>query len=373
MPIQFNEWISSRGISGEYGYVNTKTGQFRTTLPNSKEEKTQNVEKSKKAALVTHSARQAKFNRTQAKRRNHSDETVKKINNIPIINVNKDGTFTNNYVRQMAPSESSTKVIYPEFDLITLGQTIKPLVNFGRKSLDIASRQKSYTGVPNRRDTYNNYEKMSERFLDKYNGDIWTTDNLNAARQYSIYKGQEGKVFTIFGKTKRLAKHPKLPEGVETIWTGLPYQFKDKKLIINPNAKIINSKDYNISFIDKNGNLSNRTILGTEDLINNWKDKIVVIPTKNSTGSLFEISKRKGYDGIQFENILDEGFKDSRGKYVDLPFNEYNYKAGADVIKAPLGTTKLDLIKKEFNNIDYVPTIQGIGTLITKNKLNESK
>ncbi len=136
MPIPFNEWIPSRGTSGEYEYVNTKTGQFRTTLPNSKEEKTQNVEKSKKAALVTHSARQAKFNRTQAKRRNHSDETVKKINNIPIINVNKDGTFTNNYVRQMALSESSTKVYTPVEEFILANTALNPIFKLAGRGVE---------------------------------------------------------------------------------------------------------------------------------------------------------------------------------------------------------------------------------------------
>lgn len=136
MPIPFNEWIPSRGTSGEYGYVNTKTGQFRTTLPNSKEEKTQNVEKSKKAALVTHSARQAKFNRTQAKRRNHSDETVKKINNIPIISINKDGTFTNNYVKQMATSESSTKVYTPVEEFILANTALNPIFKLAGRGIE---------------------------------------------------------------------------------------------------------------------------------------------------------------------------------------------------------------------------------------------
>jgi len=51
------EWIRSRGINGEYGYLNIKTGEFRTNLPNSPEEKKSEQRKYNKAALKIHSAR----------------------------------------------------------------------------------------------------------------------------------------------------------------------------------------------------------------------------------------------------------------------------------------------------------------------------
>lgn len=129
-------WIPYRGVNGEYGYLNTETGQFRTALPNSKEERQKEQQKQRKAALVTHSARQAKYNRTDAKRRNHSDETVKKQVSVPIMTMNSDGTFANNYVQQMAPNESSlsthdpiaefyigTKALNPVFNLLGKGYT----------------------------------------------------------------------------------------------------------------------------------------------------------------------------------------------------------------------------------------------------------
>ena len=122
--MQTPEWIRSRGVNGEYGYINMRTGQFRTTLPNSDEEKRQEQIKYNKAVLTTHAARQAKFNQTEGKLRNHSDERIKKEVNVPTIAMNPDGAFYNTYVRQLAPSESPMKIVSPEFDLLTLGQGI---------------------------------------------------------------------------------------------------------------------------------------------------------------------------------------------------------------------------------------------------------
>lgn len=128
------EWLRGRGISGEYGFINTKTGEFRTTLPNSVQEKKQEISKQRKAVLKTHSARQAKFQDGDGKRRNHSDETIKKTINIPILTMNSDGTFSNNYINSLAPAESSlstedpitefyigNKVLTPAFTAMTRG------------------------------------------------------------------------------------------------------------------------------------------------------------------------------------------------------------------------------------------------------------
>lgn len=134
-------WIPSRGVNGEYGYLNTETGKFRTTLPNSKEEKQKEQQKQRKAALVTHSARQAKYERTDAKRRNHSDETIKKQISIPIITMNPDGTFTNNYVQQMAPNESSLSTHDPIAEFYIGAKALNPVFKgIGNTVLDYTSK-----------------------------------------------------------------------------------------------------------------------------------------------------------------------------------------------------------------------------------------
>lgn len=122
-------WIPSRGVNGEYGYLNTETGEFRTTLPNSREEKQKEQQKQRKAALITHSARQAKYERTDAKRRNHSDETVKKQVSVPIMTMNPDGTFANNYVQQMAPNESSLSTHDPIAEFYIGTKALNPVFN----------------------------------------------------------------------------------------------------------------------------------------------------------------------------------------------------------------------------------------------------
>lgn len=77
------EWIKDKDVNGNQGYRNVKTGQFRSTLPNSTQEKAQDTAKRNKAALVTYSSQKAKFDRTQAHRKNHSDETMKKVIEVP--------------------------------------------------------------------------------------------------------------------------------------------------------------------------------------------------------------------------------------------------------------------------------------------------
>lgn len=113
------EWIFGRNVSGEYGYINTETGEFRTTIPNSREEKEQQIQKQNKAILKEHSFRSAKFDRIDSKRRNHNDETIQKTINIPVISMNPDGSFANNYIQALAPYESSMNIVSPEFEILS--------------------------------------------------------------------------------------------------------------------------------------------------------------------------------------------------------------------------------------------------------------
>lgn len=85
---KFNiEWIKDKDVNGNVGYRNIKTGQFRSTLPKSVEEKQKDLNKRNKAALLTYSSQKAKFDRTQAHRRNHSDETIKKSFKSSIVSI----------------------------------------------------------------------------------------------------------------------------------------------------------------------------------------------------------------------------------------------------------------------------------------------
>lgn len=70
--------VRDRDVNGNWGYRNFKTGQFRTTVPNSQEEKQQERNKNNIVALKQYSADSAKYNRERATRKNHSDENFDK-------------------------------------------------------------------------------------------------------------------------------------------------------------------------------------------------------------------------------------------------------------------------------------------------------
>lgn len=103
-------WIRDRDINGNYGYRNIKTGEFRTTLPNSKEEVKQEQSKLNKAVLKTYSAKQQHYEDHDAKRKNHSDEAIKKQVRVPYITANKQGNFYEGTIKTTAPGEDSAQI-----------------------------------------------------------------------------------------------------------------------------------------------------------------------------------------------------------------------------------------------------------------------
>lgn len=323
-------WIPSRGINGEYGYINLKTGQFSNVIPRSEEEKRQDSVKQQKAALLTHSARQAKFDQTEGKRRNHSSEREKKKVDVPILRVNPNGTFTNTYTEQLAPYENSMRIVSPEFDLITSLSGIKST----KKIFDIASRKKTYTGVPHRMKSDGTF--MDENFLttkDKF--DIWTSDNPDFVTQYANNGGQR---FSVFGKSSKLFTLPKLKTNAIVHYQDMPYTIKNGKIKINTLSKPIDQSTYVY------GEKIPIKIYRTPEFISKNKNKLFPIPEVTTDKLLQSIPSK--YQGIKFQNILDGPIVTNKG-YADLPVNEWVYKAGADIIKAPSNTTKLDLMKND--------------------------
>lgn len=340
-------WIRVRDINGNYGYRNMQTGEFRSTIPRSTQEKQNNTSRYNQAVLKTYNTRQAKFSRTEGKRRNHSDETQKKVINKPIITVDSKGTFRNTYTQQLAPSEESTRRVYPEFDIVTLITGIKPT----RKVLDITTRKKTYTGVPHRIKSDGTF--MDESFLttkDKF--DIWTSDNPDFVTQYASNGGQK---FAIFGKSNKLFNLPKLNRKIIRNWQDMPYQVIDGKIIINPNIKV---KPIN----NITGKQLGKTYQGKLYYTPNWQaklDKYIPFPEPEVTTDQLLKAIPSKYQGIKFNNLLD-GPTVINSNYYNLPVNEWVYKAGADVIKAPFNTTKLDLMKNDLIDLgSRISTIIG--------------
>lgn len=226
MEEEIKNWIPGRNISGESGYINIKTGQFRTTLPSQKEEQEEIKRKESERALVTHGYRLGRFNETEGKLRNHSDETVRRYVNRPILVRDQDGTIVNSYQRELAPFESPMQIVSPEFDLFIGLTSSNPI----RSILDILPRKKTYTGVPHRLKQDGSF--MNESFLttkDKFN--IWTSDNPDFVAQYA---GTGGSKFAIFGKPRKLYTLPKLDKNTLMNWEDMPYIIENGKIKINP-------------------------------------------------------------------------------------------------------------------------------------------
>lgn len=103
-------WIRDRDVNGNYGYRNIKTGEFRITLSNSKEEVKQNQSKLNKAVLVSHLAKQQRYINQYSKIRNHSDEAIKKQIEVPYLITDKQGNLHESSVYTQAPSEDSAQI-----------------------------------------------------------------------------------------------------------------------------------------------------------------------------------------------------------------------------------------------------------------------
>ena len=103
-------WIRDRDVNGNYGYRNIKTGEFRITLSNSKEEVKQNQSKLNKAVLVSHLAKQQRYINQYSKIKNHSDEAIKKQIEVPYLITDKQGNLHESSVYTQAPSEDSAQI-----------------------------------------------------------------------------------------------------------------------------------------------------------------------------------------------------------------------------------------------------------------------
>lgn len=350
MEEEIKDWIPGRNISGESGYINIKTGQFRTTLPGTIEEQQEQSRKESRTALVTHGYRLGRFNETEGKLRNHSDETVRRYVNRPILVRGQDSTIVNSYSRELAPFESPMQIVSPEFDLFVGLTSSKPI----RSILDILPRKKTYTGVPHRMKSDGTF--MDESFLttkDKF--DIWTSDNLDFVIQYA---SDEGQRFAIFGKPSKLYNLPKLNNKIVSNWEDMPYQIIKGKIVKHPDVKI---KDY---FTWKNGNKPAGKMYITPEYAS--KSKIFNFPDPETTTDKLLQSIPSKYQGIKFNNLMD-GPTIINGEYFDIPVDEWVYKAGADIIKAPFNITKMNLIKN-----DLVDLSTKVSTIIGHNIIEQN-
>ena len=248
--------------------------------------------------------------------------------------------FQKNIKRQQ--SDKPLGLVYPEFDIISLAQSGKDIVNLFKKSL----MKKSYVGVPARID--NKTGKLMTEQFDTYNGNIWTTTDKGFAQTFADGGSEPGKVFTIFGNTRKLAKTPKTSHMI--MWQHMPYKFKNGKFIIDPNAKTALNPRYLKTFNGDEHNLLTITDKGLADL-----DLLNIVPQKTtSTDDLFKLATSHGYNGIKFQNVYD-GPHIINGEYFDLPTTEFVYKNAEGLLKFDKDITKLDLLRPHIEGVIRSP------------------
>lgn len=89
--------------------------------------------------------------------------------------------------------------------------------------------KKGFTGVPHKQ-IKDSSKYMDENFMD-YDGTIWTSDNVDYARQFANAGPEKGKIFKVWGEISNPFKVPKAAKGSEYIWNQLPFGVKDGKLL----------------------------------------------------------------------------------------------------------------------------------------------
>ncbi len=137
------DWILTRGVNGEYGYVNTSTGQFRTSIPvesttNSTTSRSigynsQQAKSGNQRARTQASINQANsYNNRQQNIHNYADATQKLVQKHQVATIDSNGnahTVQANYTPQ---NEAPMEQVSPEFDLLSATDIIKNLYGFGR-------------------------------------------------------------------------------------------------------------------------------------------------------------------------------------------------------------------------------------------------
>lgn len=370
-----DKWIKTRGINGEYGYLNLSTNQFRTTLPNSKEEKRQRQIEDNKLILKAQSTNEAKFKRFESKRRNHSDETIKKQIKTPIMTVDTDGNFRNNYVKQLAPGESSVGGADPVGSFIVANIALNPIF---KATNNITKQWLAKFRDTSSKVAYSNpsqYEiDYNKRFLispeEFYTNDVYPRSSIkynNPVRQpltdysytYSseLPKNTEGAFYKNSGIIKIKSGLPPLKDASVKV-----HEFRHKldnqyKLNIPQNQLLQNYKSYN-GIIPGSDLIEEKMATNTQLrylLANEYAEKFGKKPT------IYNLDR---YIEQMGERELLTKLARTNGYGSDYTYTFMNFiKPLSDKKRYEAISSKVQNIKKA---LKYVPTVGGFS--MTENK-----
>lgn len=177
------EWIRTRGISGEYGYQNMRTGEFRTTMPTEStvSRTTTNstgISQGKRRALDAATKQTNSYNTRAHKVHNYADETRRLAQKHQNVHVQSDGTPTIVQSDYTPGPEAPMEQVSPEFDLLNmwrLGMTsvakeMKPLV-----STNANTGVKTVTEIPalSDADILKAFNEAKQYHLNRINSPEW--------------------------------------------------------------------------------------------------------------------------------------------------------------------------------------------------------
>lgn len=136
------DWIKTRGANGEWGWLNIKTNQFRTTQPvegtiSSNTTKSTGISQGVNRQRDAVTRQTDSYNRRQYKVHNHQDQTNHLVQKHKEVTVDSDGNFKETQADYIPTPEAPMEQVSPEFDLLNvwrLGVTaaaknMKPLVS----------------------------------------------------------------------------------------------------------------------------------------------------------------------------------------------------------------------------------------------------
>lgn len=253
-------------------------------------------------------------------------------------------------------SNKPLKQIYPEFDIISFGQMFKSIPQLFKR----LQMTKSYTGVPAH--FVDGTGKLKTETFQEYNGIIWSTPSKGAAEVYSQGGIEDGKVFTIFGNTRKLAKLPKTD--YPFFWNQVPYKFNNGKFTIDPTTRPYLFYDY---FNTKNG--MKRPIISITDnginALRNYGPYGQHVTT--NTDMLLQHAIKNKYNGIIIKNVYD-GATHINGKYYDLPITDIVYKNADGILKFDKDVTKFDILQPYLPKVLSNTTNIGVNNLMNKNE-----
>ena len=235
-------------------------------------------------------------------------------------------------------------------------------VEQGSRVLPYNRLEKNYTGVP-----HNQSRDINGQSIFSSNGNpiymdtsfpavhnektVWTANDVDYAKIFATPdKANQpiGTIFDIYTDPKKLSvlETPVPKEGVSYYWQGLPFQHREGKIVIAPDAQLISSgvaKNREISLLrggqggSYNPNELSATLMRKRDIGTlNWDKN----PMALKTDDLVEFSNKHGYDATRFHQIQD-GPSLINGDWHYYPINELVLNPGAEKYILPHGASKL--------------------------------